>query len=77
VAPRTEIAPTDLGLAGGEPPALAQLAPGEQAEREELLRLLAAEVGNVSRVAEALGITRQALYRRMARLGVELERRPR
>jgi DNA-binding NtrC family response regulator len=77
VAPRTEIAPADLGLAGGEPPAPPQLAPGEQAEREELLRLLAAEVGNVSRVAEALGITRQALYRRMARLGVELERRPR
>ena len=78
VAPRTEIAPADLGLDGGaQAAAPAPLSPGEQAEREDLLRRLAAEEGNVSRVAEALGITRQALYRRMARLGVELERRPR
>ena len=27
--------------------------------------------------AEELGISRQALYRRMDRLGIELERRPR
>jgi len=77
VAPRTEIAPADLGLDGAAQPAQAPLSPGEQADREDLLRRLAAEEGNVSRVAESLGITRQALYRRMARLGVELERRPR
>lgn len=33
--------------------------------------------GSVSRAAEALGLSRQALYRRMEKLGVVLERRPR
>jgi DNA-binding NtrC family response regulator len=32
---------------------------------------------SVSRAAEAIGLSRQALYRRMDRLGVALERRPR
>jgi transcriptional regulator of acetoin/glycerol metabolism len=30
----------------------------------------------VSRAAAELGLSRQALYRRMERLGIELERRP-
>jgi DNA-binding NtrC family response regulator len=75
VAARAEIEASDLGLAPGEPPP--PLSSGEQAERDDLLGQLAAAEGNVSRVAEALGISRQALYRRMARLGIELERRPR
>ena len=33
--------------------------------------------GSVSRAAEALGLSRQALYRRMEKLGIVLERRPR
>jgi DNA-binding NtrC family response regulator len=33
--------------------------------------------GSVSRAAEALGLSRQAFYRRMEKLGVVLERRPR
>jgi DNA-binding NtrC family response regulator len=33
--------------------------------------------GSVSRAAAALGLSRQALYRRMERLGIVLERRPR
>ena len=33
--------------------------------------------GSVSRAAEALGMSRQALYRRMEKLGIVLERRPR
>jgi DNA-binding NtrC family response regulator len=75
VAPRTEIDAADLGLAPGEPPP--PLSADEQEGRDELLRRLAAEEGNVSRVADGMGISRQALYRRMARLGIELERRPR
>jgi DNA-binding NtrC family response regulator len=75
VAARSEVAPEDLGL--GSAPVAPPLTTGEQAERAELLRLLAAEGGNVSRVSDALGISRQALYRRMARLAIELERRPR
>jgi transcriptional regulator of acetoin/glycerol metabolism len=33
--------------------------------------------GSVSRAAEALGLSRQALYRRMEKLGIILERKPR
>lgn len=33
--------------------------------------------GVVTHAADELGISRQALYRRMARLEIELERRPR
>ncbi len=55
--------------AGGETAA-------ERAERLDLERRLLAAAGNVSRVAEDLGLSRQALYRRMARLGIVLERRP-
>ncbi len=33
--------------------------------------------GRVSQAAEELGLSRQALYRRMERLGITLERRPR
>jgi len=72
-----DIGAADLGLVPGEEPASAPLPPEAEQERAELLHLLAGEDGNVSRVAERLGISRQALYRRMARLHIELERRPR
>jgi DNA-binding NtrC family response regulator len=77
LATGVEIGAADLGLdaAGGEAPLM--LSADAEAERAELLRLLAGDEGNVSRVADRLGISRQALYRRMARLGIELERRPR
>jgi DNA-binding NtrC family response regulator len=48
----------------------------DRAERAELERRLLVSAGNVSRVADDLGISRQALYRRMARLGIVIERRP-
>ncbi|HEX8616959.1 MAG TPA: sigma-54 dependent transcriptional regulator, partial [Thermoanaerobaculia bacterium] len=47
--------------------------PFEKAEIE--MALLNAK-GSVSRAAESLGLSRQALYRRMEKLGVVLERRP-
>ena len=49
----------------------------DEVERRKLLRLLEAEDGIVSRAAERLGVSRQALYRKMARLGIDVERRPR
>ncbi len=45
-------------------------------ERAELERILVASGGVVATAAAMLGVSRQALYRRMDRLGVELERRP-
>ena len=50
---------------------------GEEVERRQLMLVLEEEEGVVSRAAERLGISRQALYRKMARLGVDVERRPR
>ena len=48
----------------------------DQHEKLDLEQRLLLAAGNVSRVADDLGISRQALYRRMARLGIVLERRP-
>ncbi|WP_394822343.1 sigma-54-dependent transcriptional regulator [Pendulispora albinea] len=45
-------------------------------ERKELELLLRECDGMISRVAARLGVSRQALYRRMQRLGIVLERRP-
>ena len=50
---------------------------GDEAERDALERVLLDSGGSVSRAAAQLGISRQALYRRMDRLGIVLERRPR
>ena len=46
------------------------------AEYAEIQAALVEARGMVSRAAAQLGISRQALYRRMERLGIELERRP-
>jgi DNA-binding NtrC family response regulator len=64
---------TDLGLVADADPR-AEDVPFEKAQIE--MALLNAK-GSVSRAAEALGLSRQALYRRMEKLGVVLERRPR
>jgi DNA-binding NtrC family response regulator len=83
-APR--ITAADLGLSAGAPSAPpdadsapAQAAPtsrGSDPERAELERILVESGGVVATAAAMLGVSRQALYRRMDRLGVELERRP-
>ncbi|HEX2874850.1 MAG TPA: sigma-54 dependent transcriptional regulator [Polyangiaceae bacterium] len=49
---------------------------GTDPERAELERILVESGGVVATAAAMLGVSRQALYRRMDRLGVELERRP-
>jgi len=45
-------------------------------ERMEIERVLVESGGVIATAAALLGISRQALYRRMDRLGIELERRP-
>ncbi len=50
--------------------------PGHDAERAEVEQAIIDAKGVISRAAARLGLSRQALYRRMERLGIELERRP-
>jgi DNA-binding NtrC family response regulator len=45
-------------------------------ERMDIERVLVESGGVIATAAALLGISRQALYRRMDRLGIELERRP-
>ena len=67
------ISPSDLGF----DPAVGQApSPVPDAEKSEVERLLLESEGSVSHVAKALGISRQALYRKMERLGIILERKP-
>lgn len=90
VAPGEAIAAFDLGLgetsqplagagdsAGGVLHTGAALDGKEEAERQQILRVLAESDGVVARAAERMGVSRQALYRSMTRLGIELERRAR
>jgi len=67
----------DLGLEPGASRAAIELDDAERAERERLLEVLDHYRGVIARAAEELGISRQAVYRKMDRLGIELERRPR
>jgi len=48
----------------------------DASERGQIERVLTDARGVVSKAAAQLGVSRQALYRRMERLGIELERRP-
>jgi DNA-binding NtrC family response regulator len=81
VAPGPEVGEAELGLAPGEEAAWPEpSAPGAGAddpERRRIERALVEADGRVSRAAARLGLSRQALYRRMERLGIVLERRPR
>jgi len=52
-------------------------APDIPLERQQIEIALLNASGSVSRAADSLGISRQALYRRMEKLGIVLERRPR
>jgi DNA-binding NtrC family response regulator len=75
----------DLGLSeggaparttdSGAPPPTSDLTPEETDERAQVEQALAEAGGVVSRAAAQLGLSRQALYRRMERLGLSLERR--
>jgi len=63
--------PAEVTLAPTEAVAIAELDP----ERAELERVLIEAGGVISTTAAILGISRQALYRRMDRLGIAIERR--
>src|SRR6478609_2906223 len=57
-------------------PAVAAPPSAQDPERMEIERVLVESGGVIATAAALLGISRQALYRRMDRLGIELERRP-
>ena len=76
--------PVGLGpLSGGESSATipeARPAPGDaasEAERAAIEEALVRAGGVVAKAAAEMGLSRQALYRRMERLGIVMERRPR
>jgi DNA-binding NtrC family response regulator len=58
-------------ISGAAPPSPREVS----AEREEIEAALAQAKGVVSRAAAVLGLSRQAMYRRMERVGISLERR--
>jgi DNA-binding NtrC family response regulator len=61
-------APVAAGAAPGSlPPEASTL---DAVEREAILRALEAHGRNISRAAEALGLTRPSLYRRMQKYGL-------
>jgi DNA-binding NtrC family response regulator len=57
------------------PASVGSLDPLSTAERDVVMAALSSAHGVVSRAASDLGLSRQALYRRMERLGIEIERR--
>ena len=67
-----------LGAAAGSTPAAPVAAPAGPAdpERAAVEEALLKAGGVVSRAAAEMGLSRQALYRRMERVGIVLERRP-
>jgi DNA-binding NtrC family response regulator len=65
-----ELTPHDLGLGDDRSESHVPL------EKKQIELALLDAGGSVSRAAEAFGISRQALYRRMEKLGIVLERRP-
>lgn len=80
VAQGPEITPLDLGLVSEEelpqPDSSSKTIGAEDiAEYKQVLRALSKAQGVVAHAAGLLGISRQALYRKMERLGIELERR--
>jgi DNA-binding NtrC family response regulator len=67
----------DLGLGAGDGrPRAAAATPDDLQERRQVEQALLDARGVVARAAEELGVSRQALYRKMVRLGIVLERRP-
>ncbi|MCZ6727690.1 MAG: sigma-54 dependent transcriptional regulator [Acidobacteria bacterium] len=67
----------NLGLAGPRGGSAPTLSGDEEAERQRLLAALTTADGVIAHAADELRLSRQALYRKMSRLGIEIERRPR
>ncbi|MFI5119002.1 MAG: sigma-54-dependent transcriptional regulator [Thermoanaerobaculia bacterium] len=82
VEPGDVLEPASLGFEQAAPPSgvrprMNGKESEESAERAALEALLVRHEGRVSQAAEELGLSRQAFYRRMEKLGITLERRPR
>jgi DNA-binding NtrC family response regulator len=75
VAARATLTPADLGFGDADPEAGAE--PAEAGQKGAFEEILRRHGGSVSRAAASLGLSRQALYRKMEKLGIILERRPR
>jgi DNA-binding NtrC family response regulator len=73
---RTDSAPPQAIIAVHEALPVDRPSGNEASERAQIEQVLTDARGVVSKAAAQLGVSRQALYRRMERLGIELERRP-
>lgn len=78
VATGDEIRPADLGL-DTRPPTMnsVDLPDDEAGQKRTIEGTLLEHGGVVAHAAESVGLSRQALYRRMQKLGIVLERKPR
>jgi DNA-binding NtrC family response regulator len=65
----TEISPADLGLVMA--PGTLEMVPEREPDRAEIEGALARARGVIARAARELGLSRQALYRRMEKLGLK------
>lgn len=73
ISQASSISAEDLGLGSSGAPTRA----GEfTVEKHQIEAALVTSGGSVSRAADSLGMSRQALYRKMEKLGITLERRP-
>jgi DNA-binding NtrC family response regulator len=75
VATGSTLTPADLGFADDARESATPA--GDGGERRAVEEILRRYGGSVSRAAMELGLSRQAFYRRMEKLGIVLERRPR
>lgn len=78
VSGKSQIEAADFEKQSVEIPALQDafgvpIQPLDQTERQMILRAMEVYGGNISKVASALGFSRQALYRRMEKYGIEKE----
>ena len=72
LAPGDQLEPADLGFASER-----EARPDDTPlEKRQIEMALLNSNGSVSRAAESLGVSRQALYRKMEKLGIVLERKP-
>ena len=87
MVPGDSISAADLAFLGqrdGTSPELTASAPShltlhqarDRFERDLIMRTLAEQQGNMSRTAEALGVERSNLYRKMRAFGIAPARRP-
>lgn len=66
----TELQPSDFALAPAETSALISI---NEPDSDVIQSMLEREQGNISRAAKALGLSRQALYRRMSKYGINVD----